>query len=522
MNWRSLTFAAIVAVALPSGAAVQAQQAASDATLVVRINSDIRGTNGLNRDANTDTVLHHVFETLVAYREDLTVGPLLAESWTLSDDGRTYTFTIRDGATFHNGEPVTSADVKWNWERRMDPANEWFCIPYFDGSQGLEVESVETPDERTVVFTINEPNALFLTQLANIQCNGWVASPENVNDDGSWNDDIAIGSGSFKLKEWVKGQSVVLERYDDYVPVDEEMSGYAGDRTAKVGEVNFLIIPDTAAAETALFAGQIDVLPALEAQRVEEARERGMDVLSTPGLSWTPILIQTNDPLMSDVRMRRAVSHAIDFEQLAEARTNGQSSFNPSAVAQASAYFDEDFLDWPGYNPEAARKLLSEAGYDGQPLKIQTNTRYQGMYENGVLVQAMLSAAGINAELEVLDWATQLDNYLTGKFQIQSFGYSARLDPSLLYGILIGDKEKTPTAQWDNDQAYELYLQTTRTSDFEERKALFKQIHALMAQDVPMLGLYYEPVTDAVRPEIEGYDVWPADKTRAWGVKKGG
>ncbi|TIX96988.1 MAG: ABC transporter substrate-binding protein, partial [Mesorhizobium sp.] len=85
-----------------------------------------------------------------------------------------------------------------------------------------------------------------------------------------------------------------------------------------------------------------------------------------------------------------------------------------------------------------AKALLDEAGYKGEPIKIQTNTRYQGMYENAVLLQAMLTAAGFNAQLEVLDWAAQLDNYLAGKFQIQSFGYSARLDPSLMYGVILG------------------------------------------------------------------------------------
>jgi peptide/nickel transport system substrate-binding protein len=515
MLTRLLAGAAML-LALPAWA----EEPVQGGTLTIRINSDLRATDGLNRDANTDTILHHIFETLVGFRDDLSIGPALAEKWTVSDDGRTYTFTLREGATFHNGDPVKSSDVKWNWDRRVAAGEEWFCNPFFDGSQGLKVEAIETPDDRTVVFKINEPNALFLAQLANVQCNGWIASPKNAGPDGAWKADSAIGSGSFKLKEWQKGQYVTLERYADYKPLSEKASGLAGDRTAYVDEVKFLIIPDTSAAETALFAGEIDVLPGLEASRVEEAKGSGVQVKSTPGLSWTPILIQTTDPLMSDVRIRQAIAHAIDFKQLAEARTSGLSGFNPSGVAQASAYFDEDFLAWPEYDPAKAQALLAEAGYKGEPIKIQTNTRYQGMYENSVMVQAMLQAAGIKAELEVLDWAAQLDNYLAGKFQIQSFGYSARLDPAQLYGILIGDKEKAPTRQWQNDKAYALYLKSTQTSDFEERKAIFKQIHALMAKDVPILGLYYEPVTDAVVTGVEGYNVWPADKTRAWGVWK--
>ncbi|EIM73549.1 extracellular solute-binding protein [Nitratireductor aquibiodomus RA22] len=498
----------------------KAQAPVEGGEIEIRINSDLRSTDGLDRDGNSDTILHHIFETLVAYRDDLSVGPLLAESWDVSEDGRVYTFTLRGGATFHNGDPVTSADVKWNWDRRMDPTNEWFCIPYFDGSQGLKVTAVETPDDRTVSFTLEEPNALFLTQLANIQCNGWIASPKNVDEDGNWNENQAIGSGSFKLTEWRRGQFVTLERYENYQPLDEERSGLAGDRTAYLDTVRFTIIPDTAASETALFANEIDVLPAMEAVRATDAKARGMNVLTGPGLSWSVILLQSNDPLLSDARIRRAIAHAIDFEQIANMRTEGQAEFNPSAVAQASMFFDESFTDWPEYDPAAARALLDEASYAGQPIKLQANTRYQGMYENGVIVQAMLAAAGFNVELEVLDWAAQLDNYLAGTFQLQSFGYSARLDPSLLYGILIGDKKTTPTRQWQNEDAYQLYLNSSRTEDREERQAIFKQIHELMAQDIPILGLYYETVTDVTVPSVKGYEVWPGDKPRAWGVWK--
>ena len=489
-------------------------------TLLVRMNSDIRGTDGVNRDANTDTVLHHIFETLVAFKDDLTVGPLLAESWDVSGDGKTYSFTLREGAVFHNGDPVNAADVKWNWDRRNAADSDWFCKAYFDGSSGLEVTSVETPDDRTVVFNLAAPNALFLAQLANIQCNIWVASPKNANDDGSWKDGVAIGSGSFKLAAWDKGQSITLAKFEGYSPLAVPKSGYAGDRTALIDAVKFIVIPDQATAETALYAGQIDVLPGLDAAKITEAEEKGMTVSSTAGLSFVPILIQTEDKMMSDVRMRRAIAHAIDYEALADARTFGVAKRNPSAVAQASPYFDEDFLEWPDYDLEKVKALLEEIGYNGEKVIIQTNNRYAGMYENGVLLQAMLQQAGINAELQSLEWATQLDNYLAGTYQLQSFGFSARLDPAQLYGVLLGDKSVDPSVLWENDAAFELMLKSMETTDFDERKALFKKIHKMMVEDVPVIGLYYNPVVDAVGPAVEGYSIWPGNKARAWGVSK--
>ncbi|WP_287233788.1 ABC transporter substrate-binding protein [Mesorhizobium sp.] len=312
----------------------------------------------------------------------------------------------------------------------------------------------------------------------------------------------------------------MLERFADYKPMKEAPSGFAGSRQAFVDEVRFMVIPDTAAAETALFAGELHVLPDLESSRAEEAKSRGMTMLSTQGLSWTVILLQTKDPLLSNVKIREALAHAADINQIAAASTSGAATGGPSAVAQASSFFDDDFLKWPEYDPVKAKALLDEAGYKGEPIKIQTNTRYQGMYENAVLLQAMLTAAGFNAQLEVLDWAAQLDNYLVGKFQIQSFGYSARLDPSLMYGVILGDKATDPTAQWDSKEALDLYTKSMATTDAGQRKALFKQLHALMAKDVPILGLYYEPSLDAVSPKVKGYSVWPAANPHVWGVWK--
>lgn len=495
-----------------------AEEPRQGGTIRVAINADIVSTDGFNRDANTDTVLHHIGEGLVAYRDDLSVGPALADSWTLSDDGRTYSFTLREGALFHNGQPVTSAEVKWSWERRFDPDLAWFCVPYFDGTAGPKVEAVETPDPRTVVFRLAEPSALFLALLANIQCNASVLHPDSLNADGSWNAPVA--TGPYKLKEWRQGEFIALERFADYKPLAEPMSGYAGARVAHADEVRFVIIPDAAAAEAALYAGNIDLVNAFSTQRMEEAKARGATVLTHDGLSWTAMLVNTADPLLSDVRLRRAIAHAMDPQQIADSLTEGLAQANPSAVPQSSAYFDESFLAWPEYDPAKAEALLEEAGYDGQPVKIQTNTRYPGMYEDAVVVQAMLAAAGINAELEVLDWATQLDNYLTGKFQISSFGYSARLDPALLYGILVGDKASDPSSQWDSPEALELLKRSMTVTDFEERKETFKALHALMVQDLPIYGLFYEPVVAAVGPGLKGYAVWAADKPRLWGAWK--
>src|SRR5690606_11184091 len=116
---------------------------------------------------------------------------------------------------------------------------------------------------------------------------------------------------------------------------------------------------------------------------------------------------------------------------------------------------------WPEYDLEKSKALLAEVGYKGEPIKMQTNQRYQGMYDNSVVIQAMLSMAGINIELDVLDWAAQLDNFFSGSFQMQSFGYSGRPDPVVLYGMFTGDKAEVSSYQWGDAKALELYFKAS-------------------------------------------------------------
>jgi peptide/nickel transport system substrate-binding protein len=514
---------AVVFAAFVFADAAFAEEPRPGGTMRVTLTADIRSLDASRSDNITDLVLHHIYEQLVSHENDMTIGPAAAESWQVSPDGKSYTFKLKEGAIYHNGDKVLASDVKWLWDRRMGAAQTgtpWLCNANFDGSRGLKVESVEAPDDRTVVFNIDKPNTLFLVRLADIVCNFWVASPKNVGADGNWTAGSAIGSGPFQLKEWRKEQYVSLERFAGYVPIKARRDGYSGDRTTYLDEVRFVVIPDKTAAETALIAGQVDVVTYLQASRMEDMKKRGAVIMTAPGLSLSAILIQTNDPLLSNVKIRRALAHAIDFKEIADVKTAGLTEFNPSGVPQSSAYFDKSFQAWPAYDPALAKKLLAEAGYKGEPIKLQANKRYVGMYENAVLVQAMLTAAGFNVQLDVIDWAAQLDNYLSGKFQLQSFGYSSRADPMIIYGALIGKKSVSAAAQWDNPEAYALYLKALATADFNERKALLKQLHAMMAEEVPILGLYYYPVIEAVSPKLVGYESWPLEKPRAWGVWK--
>lgn len=164
---------------------------ASGQLLRVGITSGIAAAEPANKhDETTGAFLHQFLESLVAYREDMTVGPLLAQRIDVSDDGKSYTFTLREGLQFHNAAPVTSAEVRWSWERYL--TRDWGtgCRGMFDGSgpaylRPSHVLKIETPDIRTVVFHLNSPNGLFLHQMASHYCITGILHPQSANADGS-------------------------------------------------------------------------------------------------------------------------------------------------------------------------------------------------------------------------------------------------------------------------------------------------------------------------------------------------
>lgn len=507
--------AAIAACLWPTGAAA----AQPSGTLRVQLNADIRSTTpGSNRDFNTDAVVLHAVEGLVAYRENGSVGPLLAESVTLSDDARTYTFELRDGVTFHNGAPLTSKEVLWSLNRYLDKATEWRCLPDFDGSNGAKIEAIEAPDEKTVTIRISEPSALFLGSLARIDCGmAGILHPASVKADGTW--DKPIGTGPFTFEGRTPGQSVTLKAFPGYAALPGERDGYTGNKAPLVETVEFVVVPDDSAAKAALLAGDLDVLPDISnsAQKELEAND-AVKVMTSQTMGTNVILFQTTDPLLGKVKLRQAIAAALDIPQIVAAVTEGNAAANNSLVPNTSPYYGAVEKQGFKYDPAKAKALLAEAGYNGEEIVLITNQRYTSSYDTAVFAQAMLQAAGINARLEVLEWGTQLDAYTAGKYQMMAFPYSARLDPALSFDAVMGDKKKQPRKVWDNPEAQKLLDEAKHVSDEARRQELFDQLHEMAIAEVPLVMLYNGTEVGAVAKNVEGYKPWPAAIPRLFGV----
>lgn len=512
-------FCAALSIACCALGARAAASAQAESTPEIRyaINTDATTSMPGNflRNTYTDAIAANVVESLVALKGDLSVAPMLADSWEISPDGKTYTFHLRRGVSFQNGDPFTSADVKWSFNYLMNPKSGYVCRNNYDGRRGPKVLAVSTPDLHTAVFELDRPSALFLTRMTEMRCPLAMLDPASVDKDGNWLKPIA--TGPYMLSEWKRGQYVLLKPFAQYRPRAEPGTGLAGGKHAQAN-VRFVVIPDEAAQLSALMSGQIDMMSISENDIPPP--DPSWRLIAGPGADPAVLLMQTRDPLLSDVRMRRAIALAVDLPGLVNAVTEGRAKYNPSLTPDASAFYTA--TDAIGYQRNLAevKRLLTAVGYAGQTLTLETNRNTPHMYSAAVYMQSLLLQAGIHVKLQVLEWGTQETDFRAGKFQLMSFGYSARIEPSLMYADVLGEKSKNSMVQWENPKAFALLHSIDSVSDQTTRMHVLGQLHTMMLDDAPMVVLSDTPDLILVSSRLQGVQSWPLRTKRFFNVTK--
>lgn len=494
-------------------------QHANASEVKLALTADILSTNpGVNRDDNTDGVLGNIVEGLVGYGEGGDVKPLLAKSVTVSGDGLTYTFALRQGVKYQDGTPFNAASVLWNWGRYSNPKTQWRCLVDIDGTNGLKVTQVTASDDHTVVMTISKPSALFLDTLARTDCGGTaMLSQASVNADGSWNK--PIGTGPYQLADWKKGQSITLKKYADYQsPEGKGFDGYIGDKTPHVDTASFIVVPDSSTVKAALIGGSVDITQVLTSDAEELKHNNKVQVLTPSDASKAALLFQTKDPLFADKKFRQAIAAALDTNQLVSFASDGVSTPSNSAIFTASPYFDAVQKQQLLFSQDKARQLLKQSQYHGQVIHLIANRRApMPSYQVALVTQAMLQAVGINVEIQIVEWASQLAKYNSGDYQMMSFSYSSRLDPALSFDQFVGDKSQQPRKIWDNPQAIELVKQAKVISDKAQRQKIFDQLHGMLLDDVPLVLLYNGVTVWAHSQRVHNFHPWEG-KPRLWGM----
>lgn len=505
--------AAVAVLALAAGSAGSALAQDNSSTIRVALNEDIRGVDpARDTDGMADPVHMHILEGLVAYSSNLEIGPVLAESYTVEDDGKTYVFKLRDGVKFHNGAPLTSADVKWSWDYLMAEGSVWRCKPVFEGN--VKVLSVETPDPLTVVYRLEAANGSFAYTLARTDCAGTpVFHQDSLNADGSWN--AVIGTGPFTAGERRIGEYAEVNRYPDYTSPLGESNGRTGHKEALVDKIRFSVVTDPAARVVGLRSGELD-LSSVPSQSVKQIQdEPSLDVVLSETTVWYALLLSQTDPLLQNKALRQAIASAIDREGVAQGVTYGLAKGTSTPMPRVSRYYSPLENEPPAPNQDRTRELLAEAGYNGEPITIIANKSFQSMFDQAIILQSQLQAAGINVTIETLEWGLQLERYTAGNYQSQSFSYSGRFDPMGAWERIIGPESRKV---WKDERAIALLQKGLVATDPDEVRAVSDELYALFIEEVPAVSLFHMTLANGYNTRLEGIQPSPFDAPTLWNV----
>lgn len=435
------------------------------------------------------------------------------ENGGISEDLRTYTYTLRDDVTWHDGTPFTADDVVFTYEAVADPEIN------ARSRTGFElIESVEAPDAHTVRFTLNQPNAAFLETWA---YRGILPKHIFENEDlntSEYNRAPTVGTGPYKFVEWVSGDRIVVERNENYY----RDGGY-------IDRIVYQIVPSSDTLLTLQETGEIDARFSIPAEQVALVEGLGTyNVLSTPAHAYFHFTINNTDPILGDVRVRQALTHGLDKQVIADTVLQGLVQPHGSPVAQPSWVYVDHNDRYP-FDPAAAATLLDEAGWvlgedgirskDGQPLAL-TLLNIAGESERLQIVQlaqAMWKEIGVDVEISQVDAPTFVDAMTTQNYQFAYGWWGFSVDPSGYNDRWLS----TSAGHWlnyDNPEVDQLLLDALQTADPEARKALYAQFQEQVVEDATNIYVYNRVNFDAVKPRLQGFVPSASSATNMWNV----
>ncbi|MFO7952068.1 MAG: ABC transporter substrate-binding protein [Bacillota bacterium] len=434
---------------------------------------------------------------------DYELIPELAESMEVSDDEMTFTYTLKDDIYFHDGEPVTTEDVKWTFEWMMDEDYTGVRASYWE-----TIEEIEIEDERTIHFHFEEVDAPALINVST-----WAISPKHVFEDTPIAEleehpnvnQEPIGAGPYKLTEYADGQYTILEAFDDYVGGKPNVDQI----TVKTAS------SDTQMAE--LITGSSDlawVQP--EKDEFEAYQEEGLEVVNYPANAYQYMGIKLDHPVLSDKNVRHALTHAIDRWEIIDALFEGMASVQTSHMSMVSWAYDEDLEPLP-YDVERANELLEESGWemdddDGYRYKDGERLEFTLSYPSGnaprernaEIIQDMASDAGIAIELDMMEFTTLTDLIFEERdFELYLMGWSLALEPDPT-GIWLSDDQWNAVG-FDHPDNDELIREARRTTDMEERAEIYSEWQELLVEEAPYVWLYAEDEAFVHTPDLKNF-----------------
>jgi peptide/nickel transport system substrate-binding protein len=483
-----LILAVALALLLPLQATAQTPKRGG--TLVVGMSQDLPG---LDPHPSTSTITYQVlslvYQGLVDFDRDLKIRPVLAESWTTSADGRTWTFKLRKGVKFHNGRPLTAADVKFSLDRILDPKT----AARGKGSLGI-IESVQVVDPQTVRVHLTRASGAFLSRIAGTY--QAILPPEAVQGPAF----KPIGTGPFQLTEWKTNERVELKRFDGYW---EAGLPYLDALTLKP-------VPDGTVRLTALKtgdAGFIQLIPLESLAELQAAPSKDYVVSTVKGGGgFSAIILNSRKPPFNDVRVRRAVALATDKKEVGLGVWRGFAQPVNQWMPPGTPWF----FNVPDrkVDVEQAKKLLAEAGIAKGTKLTHTVGQVANLVPAAQVFQAQLTRIGIDLQLEVLDWPAYIKRQRAMDFTSTNTNFFPKVDPDDAYYRYFHSKggANELSGGYANPAADKLLEDGEATVDPAKRAEAYRRLVELLEDEVPVVTTGLGDAAVGWRTPVKGFE----------------
>ncbi len=503
-------FAAALALVFAGAAVTDASAALSrkpqDNFIFASTNDPLGLDPAMVDDNDSGKINCNMYESLLRFEDDSTdVAPSLAESYTVSDDGLTYTFKLRQGVKFHDGTPFNAEAVKFNIVRQL-PENAIPKMSYAGLVYG-DVAKVDVIDEYTIAITLKKKSTPFLHNIAMMYA-APIISPAALQKYGNNVMEHPCGTGPYKFVAWDKGQQVILTRNEDY-----------WGEPAKVQNLIFRTMPETSARVVALNNGEVDAINGIDANVIPEIKQAGNLIFSSDGMSTQYMFFNTNaahDSICKDKAVRRAIAKAINVPEMVQSLYKGYDTPATTLLPKFVPGYSSKVKP-VAYDPEAAKKELAALGVKHLDIITYSGARIYNTVGGQVLaeaIQAYLKAAGVESTVAVYDWATYKNKLLTDKFDLGFMGWNGdNGDPDNFVNLFASDDIINNQGLWVNQEYRDLVSQGVAMADGPERNAIYEKAEMLIAEEVPFLPISHPQILGAYRPNIENFAIHPVGLT---------
>lgn len=447
--------------------------------ILVSQNADVWVMNNINAQLVRNT------------REATGIEPDLAESWRISDDGKTYTFSLREGLTFSDGSPLKASDVKFSLERLRDGEESVF------GSMFGVITDIQVPDDRTVVIELSEATTPFLSFLALFAA---AILPEAaVTGDYDAFSQKPIGAGAFRLVDWRRGDRIILEENEHYWEAD----------LPKLAGVEWIYVPNDNTRVLQLQAGEVDAMIFVPFNRIAELdSDPDINVHLDPSSRMDHVLINHSHEPFDDVRVRKALAKAIDLDSIIEAVTFGYGTPANSYIPAGGMFYNADNPSYE-HNLEEAKALLAEAGVEDLTIEFVVQAGDANYEQVAVLLQSQLAQADITVNITKQETGQVWDTIVEGAYDLSpNYWTNDVIDPDQKTGFVLDGSDEDVLSyytRYNNPEVNDLIAAARVETDEEKRKAMYYDIQRIAQEDVNWLGLYYSPFRNASRSNVSDF-----------------